>query len=231
MKLLPEVNPDTRPVHLYFAKEKPKQSKMDQINLIYPTLDRKIIFCTEWTKVAKLLQCHPVASICINVHHFSHFSLIEIVSMVATLAKLVNCHNHISVTIGIFKDTPYDIIKESQKSGITGLVPSSHDYPIEETIQALKAQWSGVSYWPKHIIDALPGAVVTAPKQAGEIKLTQRQQQVFNIVTQRGCSNKHLAKIMGLSESTVKLHLSHIFKKYGVKNRSQLIVFAKTVAT
>lgn len=59
-----------------------------------------------------------------------------------------------------------------------------------------------------------------------EISLTPRQQQILSLILSRGASNKVIARILNLSESTIKLHMSAIFKKYGVKNRTQLAVFA-----
>ena len=60
-----------------------------------------------------------------------------------------------------------------------------------------------------------------------QIQLTPRQEQIFSIVTQRGVSNKMIGKMLNLSESTIKLHMSAIMKKYGAKNRTQLTVFSK----
>jgi DNA-binding NarL/FixJ family response regulator len=64
-------------------------------------------------------------------------------------------------------------------------------------------------------------------KVNSELNLTGRQQQIFDIVVTRGSSNKHIAKMLSISESTVKLHVGAILKKYGVKNRTQLAVFSK----
>ena len=58
------------------------------------------------------------------------------------------------------------------------------------------------------------------------INLTPRQRQILQIITSKGASNKTIAKLLNISESTVKLHISAIFKKYGVKNRTQLAVFS-----
>jgi len=62
---------------------------------------------------------------------------------------------------------------------------------------------------------------------AKEIVLTPRQRQVFDLLSTRGASNKTIAKMLNISESTVKLHLGVIFKKYGVRNRTQLAIFAR----
>ena len=40
-----------------------------------------------------------------------------------------------------------------------------------------------------------------------------------------GSSNKELAESMKISINTVKFHLSNLYKKLGVKNRSQAISF------
>ena len=58
-------------------------------------------------------------------------------------------------------------------------------------------------------------------------QLTLRQQQVYELIITRGSSNKHIAKILSISESTVKLHIGAILKKYGLRSRTQLAVFSK----
>ena len=59
------------------------------------------------------------------------------------------------------------------------------------------------------------------------IILTARQEQVLTIVQERGASNKIIAKMLGLSESTVKLHIGAVLKKFGAKNRTQLALFSR----
>ena len=57
---------------------------------------------------------------------------------------------------------------------------------------------------------------------AREYKLTSRELEVL-IVTFSGLSNPDIAKKLYISESTVKQHLSHIYRKMGVKNRYELL--------
>jgi len=57
-----------------------------------------------------------------------------------------------------------------------------------------------------------------------KFNLTPRQQQVLKLVCHRGLSNKAIAGILKISESTVKIHISSILKEYGVKNRTQLVL-------
>ncbi len=59
------------------------------------------------------------------------------------------------------------------------------------------------------------------------IYLTPRQKQIFELVTTRGSSNKVIAKTLNITESTVKLHMGAILKKFNAKNRTQLVAFSK----
>ena len=52
--------------------------------------------------------------------------------------------------------------------------------------------------------------------------LTPRERQVAFLVT-RGLSNKDVARELGLSEGTVKIHLHNVFQKLGAKNRYGLV--------
>jgi DNA-binding NarL/FixJ family response regulator len=42
----------------------------------------------------------------------------------------------------------------------------------------------------------------------------------------RGKSNRDIAQILGLSEGTVKIHITAIFKALGVSSRTQALVTA-----
>lgn len=59
------------------------------------------------------------------------------------------------------------------------------------------------------------------------IDLTARQEQILKLIKERGVSNKVIARMLGISESTVKFHVGSILKKYCVRNRTQLAVFSR----
>jgi DNA-binding CsgD family transcriptional regulator len=84
------------------------------------------------------------------------------------------------------------------------------------------------SYKKNKVIKRLiyPTTATVKTTVTNSITLTPRQTQILNLVASRGASNKVIARMLNLSESTVKLHLGIIFKKYGVKNRTQLAVSA-----
>jgi DNA-binding NarL/FixJ family response regulator len=58
-------------------------------------------------------------------------------------------------------------------------------------------------------------------------KLSKRQKQLI-VMLDRGLSNREIADELGISEHTVKVHLWRLFRRLGVKSRTQTIHFART---
>jgi two-component system, NarL family, nitrate/nitrite response regulator NarL len=78
---------------------------------------------------------------------------------------------------------------------------------------------------------ALPGATGGDPQSGTEpdvALLTLRQLEVLSRVCQ-GKTNKQIATELGLSEKTVKAHVTAIFKVLGVVNRTQAVLVARRV--
>ena len=128
----------------------------------------------------------------------------------------------------IRKTTDYQIVKKLKKVGIDGIALDFRDWTLEEVNQGAETFLRGESWWPKHIIDRLPGANTNPAKVKPQgITLTDRQQEVFNLVCRRGLSNKKIAQTLKISESTVKIHVSAILKSYGVRSRTQLVLASR----
>ncbi|MGH8821119.1 MAG: response regulator transcription factor [Rhodoferax sp.] len=58
-------------------------------------------------------------------------------------------------------------------------------------------------------------------------KLSKRQKQLI-VMLDRGLSNREIADELGISEHTVKVHLWRLFRRLGVKSRTQAVHFART---
>jgi len=57
-------------------------------------------------------------------------------------------------------------------------------------------------------------------------ELSQREREVLELVTQ-GLANKQIARRLGISERTVKAHLTNIFQRIGVTDRTQAALWAR----
>jgi DNA-binding NarL/FixJ family response regulator len=107
--------------------------------------------------------------------------------------------------------------------GALGYVPkSSSRYAL---LSAIKLVLNGDLYVPTLVLDAgtdAPAAVpASAPQEEeGVAVLTQRQIEVLRLIGD-GCPNKKIATGLGLSEKTVKAHITAIFKALKVANRTQ----------
>lgn len=58
-------------------------------------------------------------------------------------------------------------------------------------------------------------------------KLSKRQKQLI-IMLDQGLSNRDIAESLGISEHTVKVHLWRLFRRLGVKSRTQTVHYART---
>jgi DNA-binding NarL/FixJ family response regulator len=58
-------------------------------------------------------------------------------------------------------------------------------------------------------------------------KLSKRQNQLIHMLD-RGMSNREIADELGISEHTVKVHLWRLFRRLGVKSRTQTLHYART---
>ena len=61
----------------------------------------------------------------------------------------------------------------------------------------------------------------------GDTKLSNRQKQLI-LMLDRGLSNRDIATELSISEHTVKVHLWRLFRRLGVKSRTQTLHFART---
>jgi hypothetical protein len=63
------------------------------------------------------------------------------------------------------------------------------------------------------------------PRSAHNSLLTPRELEILNLIVD-GHSNFGIAKVLGISEKTVKTHCSHLFQRLGVSDRTQAAVWA-----
>lgn len=67
----------------------------------------------------------------------------------------------------------------------------------------------------------LPDSPFASPRNDWMSSLTERERQVAQTIA-RGASNKEVARILGITERTVKAHVGAVFDKLGVRDRLQL---------
>ena len=189
-------------------------------------IDKKLYtttFCDTWDSLADAVEEHPdlVVFHCNMRNAPGNLMLSEIVDMIAGLVRYTS-GTPPKIAAVIDRDTPLEIIKELQKTSVSGIVPSSAYWGVDIATTAVVQLLNIGSHWPKDIIASLPGNIVKHTPSKNKLQLTTRQKQIVDLICTRGLSNKRIASTLHIAESTVKIHVSAVLKVYGVRTRTQL---------
>jgi DNA-binding NarL/FixJ family response regulator len=93
----------------------------------------------------------------------------------------------------------------------------------EEIARAIRTVREGGSHLEARVAARLV-AEVGAPRPAAG-GLSGREREVLGLVA-GGLSNKQIARSLGITERTVKFHVTSIFNKLGAENRAQAVAMA-----
>ncbi|MBR1825633.1 MAG: response regulator transcription factor [Alphaproteobacteria bacterium] len=110
-------------------------------------------------------------------------------------------------------------------TGAKGYIPKRSE--IKVLNNALKLVIEGGSYVPPDLLDNTTQNNLSG-RALGVKTLTNRQSQVLDLIAQ-GKSNKQIAYDMGVSESTVKLHINALLRSLHVNNRTQAVITAQKI--
>ena len=92
-------------------------------------------------------------------------------------------------------------------------------------LEAIRAVARGLSPLdPRVARMVLDGRRAPAPSPAAE--LTDREREVLALVG-RGLANKQIARALGIREATVKAHLTSVFQRIGVRDRTSAALWAQ----
>jgi len=117
----------------------------------------------------------------------------------------------------------FESIHNSISLGASGFIPKTS--APEVTISAIQLVLAGGVYIPPHVLK--PQTDPTALKEKSNDydsinHLSKRQKQVLDLLS-LGKSNQNIADDLGLTIPTIKMHVSAIFKKLNVKNRTEAV--------
>ena len=101
------------------------------------------------------------------------------------------------------------------------------DTSRDELFNAVRTISNGNSYFQPDIASRLADQFAVLRKGGGHVTdaLSEREREVLNLIAQ-GKANKEVASELSLSESTVKSHVSNIFSKLGVNDRTGAVTTA-----
>lgn len=115
-----------------------------------------------------------------------------------------------------------DYLLKAMDIGVDGYILKESDF--SELKKAINTVLSGETYIQPSLIPILNNRMVSRDKDKID-ELTKRELEVL-IEVANGKLNKEIANELKISERTVKNHISNIFKKIDVSDRTQAAVFA-----
>jgi DNA-binding NarL/FixJ family response regulator len=125
------------------------------------------------------------------------------------------------------QDEPAVVVR-AREFGASGFIPKSSSLEIIQ--EAVNAVLQGDDWWPAQAFE--PIEVSAQAKAAGEglASLTPQQFRVLTMVCE-GLLNKQIGFELSVSEATVKAHVTAIFRKLGVRTRTQAALLLQQLAS
>lgn len=114
------------------------------------------------------------------------------------------------------------VVRRAIDYGASGFIPKSS--PLPTISEAIRGVLDGDVWLPPGIagkISAMPGAPAELAAQLAS--LTPQQFRVLGMLSE-GLLNKQIAYELDVSEATIKAHITAIFRKLGVRNRTQAVI-------
>ena len=109
-------------------------------------------------------------------------------------------------------------IRRALEAGASGYLLK--DMLLTEVLTAVRAVWRGERVIPI----AVAARLAEFPERSD---LTDREAEVLQLVA-RGLSNKEVARAIGRTDETVKIHLKNAFAKLNVADRTEAVTVALT---
>jgi two-component system nitrate/nitrite response regulator NarL len=116
--------------------------------------------------------------------------------------------------------------EEALRAGARGLV--FKDAAPEVLLQAIRSVAGGALWFDPRLLAQPP--VRAAPRPQGRttadpLELTPRERELVTLVAE-GLRNEEVGRRLGITEKTVRNHLTAVFQKLGVSGRLELVVYA-----
>ena len=119
-----------------------------------------------------------------------------------------------------------DTVSKVMRAGASGFVSKAGS--STELLEALRAVLSGEIYLPQKLQELASrseSSQAEGKPLAQRFGLTAAQARVLDLLAE-GRSNRQIGELLGLTEGTVKIHVSAIMKAMGVSNRAEAALMA-----
>lgn len=114
------------------------------------------------------------------------------------------------------------VMRRSIDYGASGFIPKSA--PLPEITDAIQAVLEGDMWLPEGVAEKLEQMQAESTDFSDRLaSLTPQQFRVLGMLAE-GMLNKQIAYDLDVSEATIKAHITAVFRKLGVRNRTQAVI-------
>jgi DNA-binding NarL/FixJ family response regulator len=163
-----------------------------------------VAWCSDLGSLAGKIDEFKPELLLIDLTAEVNFAVLSGLHQIARQARIVLWVHAISTELAL----------QAMSLGIRGILRKT--LPTETLVRCLARVHEGELWFEK----ALTDSIMTARRYS----LTRREGQLVTLLSQ-GLKNKEIATALNISEGTVKVYLSRLFQKLGVKDRFELALY------
>lgn len=144
----------------------------------------------------------------------------------ATRQILERCPKTKVLILSVYDDNPH--ITLGLEAGASGYVLKDVDY--HELLRIIKHYAHGAPVSSNFLTaNGAPAGKLNGDGAGRGVTLTRREMEVMDLLT-CGLRSQEIAETLNISIETVKVHIQHIYRKLGVKNRVEMILSMKSAS-
>ncbi|GAB6849001.1 helix-turn-helix transcriptional regulator [Paraburkholderia kururiensis] len=207
-----------------FAVFNPDAERREGLKALLRQIDRQARFMdvVDWRSADRAVRHCTLDLIVIDWHEGMRLGDVQ---------AFVSAYPRLRLAVVIDRGSP-GLARSLIDKGVPGVIPRSMDARL--ILRALEMVMLGGEYLPADVLkpgaagggDRLQrrGSQLSVPPKRARLSggLSPRQEQIMRCV-HMGSTNKMIAKTLGISEGTVKIHLACIFQQLGAPNRAAAV--------
>jgi len=163
-----------------------------------------VSYCPGTDGLRSQMELHQPDLLLVDLTAGVTFGVLSGLHEVASRAKIVLWVHSISTELAL----------QAMSLGVRGILRKT--LPTETLVRCLTRVIEGELWFEKAMTDSI--------MSARRYSLTRREGQLVSLLSQ-GLKNKEIAAALTISEGTVKVYLSRLFQKLGVKDRFELALY------
>jgi len=143
---------------------------------------------------------------------------------IETLSRIKEAKLESKCIVLTVSDAEADLL-EALRAGADGYLLK--DMEPEDLCDNLKKAMSGVTVLHESLTEILKNALISPSlsRSEEEVSLTEREREILECLA-NGLNNKTIARSLGISDTTVKVHIKHLLSKLKLTSRLEAAVWA-----